>query len=217
MDICLGLLNTAKEPGTFVAEWLNKGDKSTRKSKTRSLGSFLALLLEIARNEGPRGRTVSLKWEALCHQIERLGGGRFGGSRIPGHQRALVLDSDDWGFNLCVEVCPRGSGLDFTAYPVGEDSRAFWCFAQLIQTGFIDRVRLCPNCRRFFFALRTDSKLCSQRCRESAWRKTDEGRKARATYMKRYRKSLKALEGAKTKGYRRKRGRNLHVELRKGE
>lgn len=175
----------------------------------------MAMLLGIAQKDQPLGVTLREKWELFWEKLEPYG---FGDTNIPRHERPVVLNSKEWGFNLQLVIRPRAGTLDFASYPIGEDSRAFWSFAGLIPLGFVDRVRLCPNCRQFFFAKRKDSMLCSQRCRESAWRKSDAGRDARAAYMRRYRANARErARNAAPKGYVRKRGRKLHVDLKKGE
>lgn len=57
--------------------------------------------------------------------------------------------------------------------------------------------------------------LAIQPCRESAWRKTPQGRKARAGYMRKYREALKRRGEAKD--YRREPGRKVLLDYKKGE
>lgn len=212
MDNTLGLLSTAEGLGRNLAAWLNRVKEGGHESQARELGVLIAMLLGIAQKEGPGGETLQQKWERFWEMVEPQG---LGDSKIPRLVRPVVLDSAEWGFNIHLVIRPRRGVLTFAAYPAGEDSKALWSLSQLIQLGFVDRVRLCPNCRRFFFARRADSRLCSQPCRESAWRKTPKGRKARADYMRQYRKTMARLEEAK--GYRRKVGRMIHLDLKKGK
>lgn len=208
----LGLLSAADGPGKNLAAWLNRVKEGGRESQARDVGVLIAMLLGISQNEGPGGETLQQKWDRFWEKLEPYG---LGDENIPRPERPVVLDSVRWGASVLLVIRPQRGTLTFKAYPVDEDSQAFWSFGQLIQLELVDRVRLCPNCRRFFFARRTDSKLCSQPCCESAWRKTERGKKARAAYMKKYRRMLRSQ--GEVEGYLRKPGRKTHVDLRKGK
>jgi hypothetical protein len=172
------------------------------------------MLLGMERGAKAGGESLAEKWERFWKGLEAY---HEGNPAIPRQQRPLVLNSSEWNCQFLMVVRPRGGKLAFEFDHADETSEALVSLAMLMQLGFADRVRLCPNCGRFFFALRADSTLCSQQCRESACRKTPTGRKARAKYMRDYRKILRRLEEAKTRGYQQKRGWKLHLDLKKGE
>ena len=211
----LGLRRTVKELGNLLAGWLNKFGKVGGSRPPSEPAFLIGILLGMAQKEGPDGETLQQKFERFWERFEHFGDAD---TNIPRHERPIVLDPEMWECNIRLFIRPHGDVLDFGFRPEGEVSEAFWSFARLIQLGFVDRVRSCRHCNRFFFAVRADSKLCSQRCRENAWRKTQAGRKARAAYMREYRANprVRALNGA-PKGYCRKRGRKLHVDLKKGD
>jgi len=59
--------------------------------------------------------------------------------------------------------------------------------------GFLRRIAQCPSCRKWFVIKRVDQKFCSAKCREKAFRTTDEGKAKRAAYMRSYRETLRRM------------------------
>jgi len=57
--------------------------------------------------------------------------------------------------------------------------------------GFLRRLSQCPTCEKWFVLRRVDHKFCSGKCREKAFRHSDEGRAKRARFMRQYRERLK--------------------------
>ena len=131
----------------------------------------------------------------------------------------LCLSSSDCLLDFDA-IFKRGNNgrVAFNLVPANENSRAVLALASLVNSGDADRVRRCRNCRRFFFAWpRRDRQDCSDRCKVAFWQKTPAGRATRAGYMRQYRAEMKRRESLRMpKGYHRKHGRNLHVDLKKG-
>ena len=117
----------------------------------------------------------------------------------------------DCDFTINAEL--RGGKPYFEIGPIGEKGVVLAYFNFLAQVREVNRIRLCPNCRRWFFARRTDSKICSPRCQHSASRKTPEARAKRAAYMRKYRATVRKLDGKYVKydlkGKRRKESRRV--------
>lgn len=61
----------------------------------------------------------------------------------------------------------------------------------LAVAGLIPRVRRCRLCSLWYFARRDHQEFCSARCREKNYRGGEQGRTARAAYMRRYRAGLR--------------------------
>lgn len=57
--------------------------------------------------------------------------------------------------------------------------------------GILKLLDECNFCKRWFVPRREDQKYCSNKCREKAFRGSDEGKAKRAAYMKRYREGLR--------------------------
>jgi hypothetical protein len=207
-----------------LAEWLNSHERPSempladwlKSDRGNSLAMLLGMFLGIERGAKIGGESLTQKWKRLWRTVS-LPMGYRGNRRIPLSRRPLALDSAEWGFRFWIGVRPLREKLAFDLHPVNETSVALWSIAILAQSDMADRVRICVRCKRFFFARQARSTLCSQRCRESAWRKTDAGRKARAAYMRDLRAKRKRLWEAKQRGRILKRGRNLHVSLKRGE
>jgi hypothetical protein len=120
--------------------------------------------------------------------------------------------------NLRAELRPRGRGITFSLVPADEDSRWLQVFGELCNSGNLSRFRRCPNCQRFWYCEgRSDRRACSVACKVALWQKTPAGRKAKREYMRGLRAKHKKLWEAKQQGRTLKRGRNLHVSLKKGE
>lgn len=119
---------------------------------------------------------------------------------------------------LRAEFRPWGRGIEFKLVPEDEHSTMLYHFIQLINSGNISRLRFCQNCQKFWYcAGRSDRRACSPNCKVSLWQKTPAGRAKRAAYMKDYREKVRHLWEAKQQARRRRRGRNLHVSLKRGE
>jgi hypothetical protein len=72
-----------------------------------------------------------------------------------------------------------------------------WTFLSIIhdfaQAGYLNRVRECKICGKWFFAYRESPRFqfCSDECREKHWRTSPQGKEKRAAFMRNYRSGLK--------------------------
>jgi len=120
--------------------------------------------------------------------------------------------------NLRAEFRPRGRGIKFSLVPADEDSGWLQVFGELCNSGNLSRLRRCPNCERFWYCVgRIDRRACSKACKVALWQKTAHGRKVKREYMRDLRAKHKMLWEARQNGRTLKRGRNIHVSLKKGE
>ena len=101
--------------------------------------------------------------------------------------------------------------------PFGDLDDAIFRLLDLSRAGKLTRVRECPECLEWFFAENLKQLFCSDNCRVKAWQKKPAGRKARADYMRRYRQTLKKRLEKSGDLIRLRRGRKIHVDLKKGE
>jgi hypothetical protein len=120
------------------------------------------------------------------------------------HQWQIEFQYNPRGREIAIKLDERGQMLD--------------AFMQLYESGNEDRLKCCPNCQRFFFAAgRRDKRTCSDNCRASRWQKTPAGRKTRREYMRDLRAKHRLLWKGNQRGRTLKRGRKLHIDLKKGE
>jgi hypothetical protein len=120
---------------------------------------------------------------------------------------------------LRAEFRPWARGIEFKLVPEDEPSTMLYHFMQLMNSGNVSRLRICKNCHEFWYcAGRSDRQACSTSCKVNLWQKTPAARAKKAKYMREYRGNprVRARNGTPT-GYRRERGRKLHVDLKKGE
>lgn len=104
--------------------------------------------------------------------------------------------------------------------PDDEESRALLALRDLINAGKAARLRFCLNCKQFWYcAGRIDQGTCSVRCKVALWQRTPRGRERKRKYMQRYRATLRGMRESLGRRHKltMKRGRNLHVSLKKGE
>lgn len=103
--------------------------------------------------------------------------------------------------------------------PKDDYARTIIALARLLDLGNASRIRRCRACGRFFYAWpRADRKDCSLNCKTANWERTDRGRKYKAAKMREYRANpIVRARNAPPNRYQRKRGRNVHVSLKKGE
>jgi hypothetical protein len=120
---------------------------------------------------------------------------------------------------LRAEFRPWGRGIEFKLVPEDEHSTMLYYFIQLFNSGNLSRLRFCRNCLKFWYCSgRSDQLACSPNCKVSLWQKTPAGRKKRAQYMREHRANPRVrARTSPPKGYSLKRGRKLHVDLKKGE
>jgi hypothetical protein len=117
-----------------------------------------------------------------------------------------------------IEYQPQRRELAIKLVHADKRAEMLSVFKELLNYGAESRLRCCPNCQRFWYAAgRSDKRACSDNCKVALWQKTPAGRKKRAKYMRTYRAKVKRLWDAEQKGRKLKRGRKLHVTLRKGE
>lgn len=131
----------------------------------------------------------------------------------------LRLRSLDWSLRFDAVFRPLPDGrMNFELVAENDSSQVLLALAALINSGDAIRIRRCRGCEKFFFAWpRTDRQECSPRCKTAYWQKTPAGRERKAAYMRELRAKRKKLWEAKQKGRKRRRGRNVHVDLKKGE
>jgi hypothetical protein len=98
-----------------------------------------------------------------------------------------------------------------------DDSRLYVALMSLSYAKPLDWVRECKTCHKWFMAAREKNRFCSTLCRVKWHAHTDEGKDKRAAYMRKHRADLKTLWEAKQGGRELKRGRKLHVSLKRGE
>lgn len=119
---------------------------------------------------------------------------------------------------LRAEFTPSARSIQFNLVPNDEDSRWLYVFGELCDSGNMSRLKLCPRCMNIWYcAGRTDKRFCTLPCKVAYWQKTPAGRKAKREYMREYRATERRLWEAKQKGRTLKRGRKLHVSLKRGE
>jgi hypothetical protein len=119
---------------------------------------------------------------------------------------------------LRAEFRPWERGIEFKLVPEDEPSTVLYQFIQLFNSGNLSRLRCCRNCDRFWYCVgRSDRQACSPKCKVALWQKTPAGRKKRAQYMRKHRATRRHLWEMQQKGRLLKRGRNLHVNLKRGE
>jgi hypothetical protein len=114
-------------------------------------------------------------------------------------------------------VADRGR-IRLTLAGRGLDSGLYVALVSLCYARPLEWVRQCETCEKWFIATRKKSRFCSTLCRVKWHAHTEEGKRKRAAYMQQYRANprVRARNGV-PKGYHRKRGRKLHVDLKKGE
>jgi len=133
------------------------------------------------------------------------------------------LELHPWVLRL-VGFTSTGTPQFFNRYPGGVTEQG-QTWAEMILTiaraGLIDRLRLCKQCKLWFFARRPESESCSKKCRQDYYRSKPE-KKARhrnqaskhyrehlSPYSRYYRKGLspkQVMKLLKAKGRRRKHG-----------
>jgi len=79
---------------------------------------------------------------------------------------------------------------------------------QLASSGYIERVRKCDECEKWYYARFINQRFCGRHCRQRNYTTSEKGKARRREYMRAYmRKYLEALKGARKdkKGPRRNR------------
>lgn len=123
----------------------------------------------------------------------------------------------NWPVHSLASVNVDHGRVDFRLRPCRDRDRALLALGELHALGETGRVKLCPNCGRFFYAPRRDRQACSANCKVSLWQKTPAGRETKRLYMQQTRAKQKRLWEAKQKGRKLGRGRKIHSDLKKGE
>jgi hypothetical protein len=231
----------AKAHGEFLAAWLNRYRENNSGEVTmlrpRPRGAFTAFAMRRREDveaclcclvgfyvdaertfQGfpdwwPLGKPET--WKAVLARISDL---------HPSAKRAvrsgeLRLRSSDFRLDFDA-VLTRGKDdrVTFELVPANDNSRVVLALASLINSGDAGRVRRCRGCRHYFFAWpRADRQECSARCKTAYWQHTPQGRATKAAYMRDLRAKHRKLWEAKQRGRKLKRGRNVHVSLKKGE
>jgi len=73
-------------------------------------------------------------------------------------------------------------------YPFGEED-ILLAVLDLAKRGFLERVRRCRYCEKWFFARVRHQKFCTRDCQQSNFRTSKEFRAKRKFYMRRYRRA----------------------------
>ena len=201
-----------RERGEFLARWLNGPGQHSR------VGLYIGLCVDLASSESARrlGRGITVQeafagWVRKVNEASASKGGPLFSPELETRVSRLGLD-----FDLAFGVEAGKDG--FTLVSVNEDSNALLQFANLTDLGGARNVRSCRACDKYFYARRADARVCSPECKVALWRKTPAGRKKRAAYMRDYRAKVRRLwEAKQQKGRQLRRGRNVHVSLKKGE
>lgn len=196
----LGLHKLVESRGRFLVHWINAHGADGKSAKRDPLACLVEGFLRVEAGG---------KWADYLKSLESCG--------IPTAPIVMLRPSQlDCDFTINADL--QGGKPYFEIRPIGERGVLLSYFHFLSQVGQVNRVRLCPNCRRWFFARRTDSKLCSARCQDSAWRKTDAGKKARREYMRKHRKDQRERERKQyLTGGGRKAARSILRKLGKGD
>ena len=177
-----GLHRIAEIQGKLLVNWLNQCAPGGETDD--AVPSLLALLLRVEAGK-KAGRPAAE--EAWSWFLNKLASSKGQGAALPPGEGQVRLKASEHGFNFEVLAGFKRGKLHVEVVCTEEKGKALLAFKTLTDLGQADRVRLCPNCRRWFFARRADSKLCSAPCQITSWRKTEKGRKARADYMRRFR------------------------------
>jgi hypothetical protein len=200
-----------KERGEFLAGWLNGPGQYSR------VGLYISLCVDLASSESARrlGRRVAVQ-EAFAAWVGRVNEDRASkGEPLLSPELETRVSRLGLDFDLAFGVETGKDG--FSLVSVNEDSKALLQFANLTDLGGARNVRRCRACDKYFYACRADARVCSPLCKVALWRKTPAGREKRAAYMRDYRAKVRRLWEAKQQGRRLRRGRNLHVSLKRGE
>jgi len=144
-----------REYGPALAHWLNCHRPPSARAlggwlksdKGNSLAMLLSIFLGMERAKKTGTERLAERWELLSAGLERL---HRGDLRVPRSKRPFEIDSSDWGLNFSFKVRPRGEKLIWNFYPANVNSLALLSLAALAQRDRADRIRLCPNCERFF-------------------------------------------------------------------
>lgn len=114
--------------------------------------------------------------------------------------------------NMHARLRPQGNRIECDFLPQDQKSRHLYTWGELLNSGNADRLRQCPNCKKFWYCEgRIDSRVCSVACRVALWQKTPEGRAKKAEAMRRYR----GTPGYKRKCKREKVGNQIRRSLGK--
>lgn len=200
--------------GEALVRWLNGPGYTSR------LGLHIYVFVRVASSEGARkvGRRITVQetfedWVRRVNEVLSAKGGRLISSEFP-------VRASDLGLDYEIVFSVENGKVDLDLVPVNEDSKALFLFKTLTELGGASRVRFCENCERFFYARRADRQTCSSACKVALWQKTPAGRVKKAEYMRKYRANpivQRRAQGYAPKGWRRNRGRKVHLDLKKGE
>ena len=78
-----------------------------------------------------------------------------------------------------------------------DDGPALQMILDLARAGYINRLRRCSDCRKWLFAKFRHQSFCSTACQQKHYRDSDEWRRHRREYMRRYRQFFAEPEGQK--------------------
>ena len=232
---------SVRKRGEFLAAWLNRCEKKglfdVAMLRPQPRGAFTAFAkrrrqdtetclyrlvdayldaertMQVIPEWYPLGKPET--WKALLGHISEL----HPDAKKAVRSGELRLSSSDFFLNFDAVFSRRNDDrVAFELVPANENGRVILALASLISSGNAGRVRRCRGCKEFFFAWpRADRQECSPRCKTAYWQQTPQGKATKAAYMRDLRAKRKKLWDAKQKGRKLKRGRNVHVSLKKGE
>ena len=191
----LGLHKMLEGQGKLLADWLNQCAPGGQ--TTDPVAFMVGLLLRMESGEKMGGPTIEEPWPSF---LKMLLGPDAQLAGIPPGEGFLRLKASEYGCDFHILVGIERGKLHLDVVPLKQKGEALIAFKVLTNLGQANRVRLCPNCQRWFFAQRVDSKLCSPSCQVSAWRKSEAGHKARAAYMREYRGTRRRIWEKQQKG-----------------
>lgn len=203
------------EQGRALAAWLNS--KQPSPTGAAAVITRYVLAMDWAARRGSDRRVAirtsfSKGWMGLP-----LTDGRRNRLALKFWQEEHLAKGSSVQMNLCAELRPRGGGIEFKIVPQDEESEHLYAWGNLLNSGNVVRLRICPNCAKFWYCSgRLDRRACSDACKVGLWQKTPQGRAKKAGYMRRYRNGLKE-RGKKQEltGKRRKASKRILANLGK--
>jgi hypothetical protein len=180
----------SRQEAREIADWLNGGTGGER-------GEFLTI----------RNAAQSHARAALIHEL----------ISVPGRSSFwLEPQLPGWGvLQFRPQLVRTGGRMALTLVGQDMDSRLWVACMSLSYASLLEKVRQCGRCAKWYLVRK--GRFCSTLCRVKWHYRTPEGRQKRAKYMRHYRATCRRLWERKRKGRQLKRGRNIHVSLKKGE
>jgi hypothetical protein len=207
------------DKGKALAEWLNR-NTPTNDSVARLIRFSVAAEHDASKRGFTPGEGIATAFRLgmVGHMLPEE---KKKGAAASPEEYEERLSKGAWvPLDLRAELRPRRGGIDFRLVPQDEDSRWLYLWGELLNSENASRLRICPSCRKYWYCEGRKDKgpACSVTCKVSLWQKTPAGRKAKREYMRDWRANPRVrARNATPNGYQRKRGRKLHVDLKKGD